>query len=176
MRSLKEYFSIFEDIPRRQRKKMTPSVTARLKKEFMPQNKGETMSWAKEQLYKKKLDAHLAFCQKSVVAESRLCALSFFLGAVVSFVERQPVKGRIIAFLVKEETLGLQKKIGPLASREKPGSLFCASPDNAWEYFRFYATSLLIGLYGKSISEFILAYPSKYDALADRFVPVTDQN
>ncbi len=159
---------------------MTPSVTARLKKEFLPQNTEKTMSGAKELLYKKKLDAHLSFCQKSVVAESRLCALSFFLGAVVSFVERQPVKGRIIAFLVNEETLGLQKKIGPLAAREKPGSLFCASPDNAWEYFRFYATSLVSGFsggqgpHGKSISEFITAYPSTYDALADRFVPVTE--
>ncbi|MCP4719503.1 MAG: hypothetical protein GY860_08615 [Desulfobacteraceae bacterium] len=180
MRSLKEYFSIFDDIPRLQRKKMTPSVIAKLKKEFVPGNGYKTLSAEKKQLYKKKLKAHLDFCKKNVVAESRLCALSFFLGAVASFIERQPVKGCIIAFLVKEETLDLEKKYKALAIQKKAISLFFAPKANVWEIFRFYATSLISGHYGlisergpgKAILEFIASYPSTYDPMADRFVPV----
>ncbi|MCP3944824.1 MAG: hypothetical protein GY710_25555 [Desulfobacteraceae bacterium] len=161
MRSLKEYFSIFDDIPRRQRKKNTPSVIARLEKKFSSQ----------KQIYQKKLKDHLDFCKKSVVAESRLCALSFFLAAISSFVERQPVKVRIIAFLLKEESLNLEKKHGPMATRKKAISLFCAAGADVWEIFRFYATCLIMDHHKENITQFITTHPSRYDIGADRFIP-----
>ncbi len=176
MRSLKEYFSIFEDIPRRQRKKMIPSVIARLKKEGLPKEGYGALAADRKQLYRERLKAHLEFCSRSVVAESKRCALSFFLAAVASFVERHPVKMRIIAFLLREETAMLQKIYGPLAARKPLVSQFSHSQDNPWELFRFYSTSLLIGRQGKSISDFTTSCPSKYDALADRFIPVSRQS
>lgn len=176
MRSLKEYFSIFDDTPRRQRKKMIPSVIARLKKEFFPKDGYKTLSVDRKQLYKKKLKAHLEFCNKEVVAESKCCALSFFLAALACFVEQNPIKVRIIAFLLREETAGLQKKYSSLRTREPLVSQFSTPHLNPWELFRFYATSLIIGRHGKSISDFTTSCPSKYDTLADRFVPVTRQN
>lgn len=175
MRSLREYFSIFEDTPRRQRKKMIPSVMRHLKKEFLPDEYG-TLDADKKQLYGKKLAAHLEFCNRSVVAESKRCALSFFLAAVACFVERHPVKTGIIAFLLGEEITLLQKKYSSPAAQHPLVSQFFYSQTNPWELFRFYATALLIGRHEKSISDFTTACPSKYDALADRFVPVISQS
>jgi len=188
MRSLKEYFTIFDDIPRRQRKKMTRSVMIRLKKEHLSHNRYKNLSPEKKQLYRKQIAAHLTFCKKNVVKESMLCALSFFLSAVVSFIKRQPVKTRIIGFLVKDETLMRQKKVNPLSmhnlaiqnladqnstDRKSAVSLFARPGADVWEIFRFYATSLVIGLHEKNVSEFISACPSAYDPSADRFVPFT---
>ena len=175
MRSLREYFSIFEDTPRRQRKKMIPSVMRHLKKEFVPDEYG-TLDADQKQLYRKKLAAHLEFCNKEVVAESKRCALSFFLAAVACFVERHPIKTGIIAFLLGEEIALMQKKYSSPAARQTLISQFFHSQDNPWELFRFYATALLMGRHEKSILEFTTSCPSKYDALADRFVPITCQS
>ena len=176
MRSLKEYFSIFDDIPRLQRRKMTRSVMGRLKKQFLTQGGYKGMTIKRKTDYRKKITAHLEFCKKNVVATSRRCALSFFLKAVTTFIEEQPGKSRIIAFFLKEETLRLQKKYTPLADREKAISLLGAEGDagkikDAWEIFRFFATALLAGRHGEGILEFTNACPSKYDPRADRFVP-----
>jgi len=170
MRSLREYFSIFDDIPRLQRKRLTRSVMMRLKKQFLTQGGYKGMSIKRKTDYRKKISAHLEFCEKNVVATSRRCALSFFLKAVATFLEEQPVKSRIIAFFLREETLRLQKKYTPLADHQKTISLLDSEAD-AWEIFRFFATSLLAGRHGEGVSEFITAYPSKYDPIADRFVP-----
>jgi hypothetical protein len=172
MRSLREYFSIFEDTPRRQRKKMIPSVMRHLKKEFVPQGYG-TLAADQKKLYRKKLAAHLEFCNKKVVAESKRCALSFFLAAVAGFVEQHPIKTGIIAFLLGEESAMLQKKYDSPAAQKTLVSQFSHSQDNPWELFRFYATALLIGRQEKPISNFIAACPSKYDPLADRFIPLS---
>ena len=174
MRSLKEYFTIFDDTPRRQRKKMIPSVIARLKKEIFPEGGYGTLAPDKKQLYRKRLKAHLEFSNKQVVAESKICALSFFLAAVACFVEHNPIKVGIIAFLLRQETADLQTKYGFPPPQENLASQF--SRPNAWELFRFYATSLLVGRHGKAVSDFTTGCPSRYDALADRFVPVTCQN
>jgi len=176
MRSLREYFSIFDDIPRQQRKQMTRSVMGRLKKQFLTQGGYKRMTLKKKTDYRKKIAAHLEFCKKNVVVTSRLCALSFFLRAVTTFIDQQPVKSRIIAFFLKEETRCLQKKYNPLADRKNAVSLFCSEEDSwemkdSWEIFRFYATALLAGRHGKGVSEFISSCPSKYDPIADRFVP-----
>ena len=124
MRSLKEYFSIFEDIPQRQRKKMTRSVMARLKKEVLSSGGYKALSLEEKQVYREKLMAHLEFCDKRLVAESRRCILSFFLSAIFSFAARQPVKGRIISFLNRAETLSLEKKHGLKDARKNAVSLF----------------------------------------------------
>jgi len=170
MRSLKEYFSIFDDIPRLQRKRLTRSVMMRLKKQFLTQGGYQALTVKKKTDYRKKIAAHLEFCKKNVVATSRRCALSFFLKAVTRFIEEQPVKSRIIAFFLKDETLVLRKKYKVFADRQKAISLLGSEAD-AWEIFRFFATSLLAGRHGKGVSKFIIACPSKYDPIADRFVP-----
>ncbi|MBA3009442.1 MAG: hypothetical protein KKF12_03965 [Proteobacteria bacterium] len=170
MRSLKEYFSIFEDIPRRQRQKMTRSVMARLKKDVLPLGGYKALSLEEKQVYREKLTAHLEFCDKSLVTESRRCALSFFLSAIFSFAARQPVKGRIISFLNRAETLSLEKKYGPAAARENGVSLFSLPKIPVWEIFRFYANSLVNGRQKETVETFIRSCPSEYDPLKDRFV------
>jgi hypothetical protein len=176
MRSLKEYFSIFDELPRRQRKKMTPSVIRRLKKEFFGPGGYQKLSSTRRELYKSKLAAHLEFCKKHTVAESKLCALSFFLAAVVCFIKRQPVKACIINFLVKDEIAVLNKKYAQAAALEKPIALFLTPNADVWEIFWYYATALLKGCHEKPIEiekpieKFIASFPSKYDPAADRFV------
>ncbi len=180
MRSLREYFSIFDDIPRLKRKRLTRSVMGRLKKQFLTQGRYKGMTVKKKTDYRKRIAAHLEFCKKNVVTESRRCALSFFLKAVTTFIEQQPEKSRIIAFFLKEETLGLDKKYNPLdlknamsllGSEKNAREMKDAREIDAWEIFRFFATSLLTGRHEKVISQFITSCPSKYDPIADRFVP-----
>ncbi|MBU0973024.1 MAG: hypothetical protein KKC20_20435 [Proteobacteria bacterium] len=173
MRSLKEYFSIFKDHPRRQRKKMTRSVMARLKKQVLPWGGYKALPLEEKQLYRGKLTAHLEFCDKRLVAESRRCALSFFLSAVFSFAERQPVKGRIISFLNRAETLSLEKKYGLKAARETAVTLFSLPNAPVWEIFRFYANSLVNGRQKESVKKFIGSCPSEYDPAKDRFVKIS---
>jgi hypothetical protein len=170
MRSLKEYFSIFDDTARRQRKKMIPSVIARLKQEFLPKGGYKTLSGDRKQRYRQRLKAHLEFCNRSVVAESKMCALSFFLAAAASFLYHTPVKGRIIAFLLRQETAELQVKYGALPTQEPLVSQFSNPCFDSWELFRFYATSLVVGRHETAVSDFITICPAEYDALADRFV------
>jgi hypothetical protein len=187
MRSLKEYFSIFDETPRQQRKKMTRSVINRLKKDFFKsQGSYKTLPEETKQIYRAKITAHVEFCQKKIVEESRLCAASFFLDAIMTFLENQPIKARIIAFLMKKEALDLQRKFNNAADQEGAlsildpsgfssstfsSSFFSLSGADAWEVFRFYASSLVMGCHGKTISKFITAHPSLYDPMADRFVP-----
>ena len=71
--------------------------------------------------------------------------------------------------LIKNETTYLQKKYDIAAGREKIISLFATA--DIWEIFRFYATSLVMGHQKKVIAKFIVACPSQYDPVADRFVP-----
>jgi hypothetical protein len=169
MRSLKEFFSIFEETARRQRKKMTPAVIKRLKKKFLSQTRFSDLSDEKKQLYKAKILAHLAFCNKKVVDESRLCAASFFLEAITFFLKRHPVKGRIIAFLTEKETIDSEKY--PPSSQGQ-GSVSLLSPPLAdtWKIFRRCAVSLVHGCHDENITAFIANHPSKYDSMADRFV------
>jgi hypothetical protein len=170
MRSLREYFSIFDDKPRQQRKQMTRSVMGRLKKQYLIPGGYRAMTETRKKDYREKIAAHLDFCKPSVVAESRCCALSFFLETVTRFIELQPVKSRIIAFFLREEALGLQEKYTSPGDTKNIISLL-GSGANAWEIFRFFATALLAGRHKNDISEFITACPAKYDPIADRFIP-----
>lgn len=176
MRSLKEYFSIFEDGPRLQRKAMTRSVMVRLKNRFLAQTRYKALAPHKKKKYRKKIAAHLSFCHAKPTAESRVCAASFFLAAVTAYLARQPVKRSIIAFLIQSEALDLEQKYGQILVREDPVSLFNSallesSPDAAWNIFRYCAVSRVMGQYEKEIDPFITAFPSQYDSVADRFVP-----
>ncbi len=176
MRGLKEYFSIFGDLPRLQRRAMTPTVLARLKKLFLAQTRYQHLSAEEQQIYREKIRAHLDFCHAEIVAESRSCAASFFLAAIKNYLASQPVKRRIIAFLIQNEALDLEKKYGKRMIREGAVSLFNSaafhSPQgDGWEIFRFSATALVMGRHEKEIAQFIAASPSRYDPVADRFVP-----
>jgi hypothetical protein len=106
-----------------------------------------------------------------MVAESKRCALAFFLASVAAFVQQNPIKVQIIAFLLKEETDRLQTKYSSPARKEPLVSQFSTPQLNAWELFRFYATSLLVGRHETAVLEFTTRWPAQYDALADRFLP-----
>lgn len=181
MRSLKEYFSIFEEGPRLQRKAMTRSVMARLKTRFLAQTGYKTLAPVEKQIYRERIRAHLSFCNTKTVAESRVCAASFFLAAVTAYLACQPIKRGIIVFLIQSQALGLEKKYGARLVREGAASLFNSAsfnspPDAAWEIFRFYATALVLGCHEKGLAQFIADRPSRYDPVADRFVPGQDRN
>ena len=175
MRSLKEYFSIFEETPRQQRRKMTPSVIKHLKKDFLSQGSYKTLPEETKQIYRAKIRAHVEFCQKNIVEESRICAASFFLEAVMAYTKNQPIKKRIITFLIEKEISDLRKKYTVSADPKKKVIYFLKDPQvDTWEIFRFYAGSMIMGFHSKSISRFIADFPSRYDPMADRFVPRQD--
>jgi hypothetical protein len=63
MRSLKEYFSIFDETARLQREKMTPAVFRSLKQQFLSTGSFGLMPSERKTVYLKKINGHLDLCK-----------------------------------------------------------------------------------------------------------------
>jgi len=173
MRSLKEYFSIFEENPRLQRKKMTSSVMRRLKKQFLSNISFKNLSQKTRILYLKKISRHLNLCKKENCLLSKLSAVSFFLESISAYVQKNPIKIKIMRFLLKDEiehAFNIYKNpIKPIANR--PPEELLIDPDiDSFDIFRFYVFCLLNKSNDSAILEFIRTYPSFYDHVADIFI------
>ncbi|MBU0465299.1 MAG: hypothetical protein KKE12_17145, partial [Proteobacteria bacterium] len=173
MRSLKEYFSIFEENPRLQRKKMTSSVMRRLKKQFLSNISFKNLSQKTRILYLKKISRHLNLCKKENCLLSKLSAVSFFLESIFIYTQKNGVKIKIIRFLLKDEiehAFNIYKNpIKPIANR--PPEELLIDPDiDSFDIFRFYVFCLLNKSNDSAILEFIRTYPSFYDHVADIFI------
>jgi len=176
MRSLKEYLSIFEENARLQRKKMTSSVVRRLKKQFLLNISFKDLSEKDRNLYKKKISRHLNLCKKETCLLSKLSAVSFFLESISVYVQKNPIKIKIMQFLLKDEIENVfntytkpVKPIKPIAPG-LPEELLIDPDIDSFDIFRFYVFCLLNKSDDSAILEFIQTHPSFYDPAADIFV------
>lgn len=174
MRSLKEYFEIFEERARLQRKKMTRSVISRLKKKFPAGSSAgyyKNLTKAQKQIFRDSIQAHLDFTRKKSVAQSRAAAASFFLAAIHDFLDQAPVKCRMIRFLLKKE-IKESKILDPkVPSGISLFQVFLSKDQGAWKLFRLLLLGLVAGEQNNAVKEFISRHPGLYNAKLDRFIP-----
>ncbi len=170
MRNLKEYFTIFQEPARLQRKHMTRSIVQGLKKQFFPHGRYHDLTHEQQRLYRQKIYAHLDFCNKTIVEESRICAVSFFLQAAQNFLAEQEDKKTIIAHLIKPEADQLAHRYGRNARKTDVQHLLSHDINGFFDLFRFYVTALVFDRHTRAVIRFIQAHPAAYDPVADRFV------
>jgi hypothetical protein len=170
MRNLKEYFTIFEETARHRRKQMTPSILRGLKKQCLPTGRYQDLRNAQKRQYRKKIRAHIDFCKKAVVRQSRIYAASFFLQAVADYLAGQDTRKEIIARLIRQEARDLESRYDSIACSTTPEQMFSASNQDFFEIFRYYVTAFVFGRHRSDIHRFIHACPAGYDPVLDRFV------
>ncbi|MBT3386823.1 MAG: hypothetical protein HN417_02695 [Desulfobacula sp.] len=177
MRSLKEYLFIFEEKPRIQRKKMTLSVLKRLKRQFVLTTGFKKLSTQNKDLYIKKIKAHLNLCKKANCRSLKLFAISFFLESISNYVLKNPIKTKMMQFLLKDEKKLVFKTLTKKISHASPEDLLISPDIDSFYIFRFYIFSLMNksndtnanDTNNSAILKFIKAYPSVYDPVADIF-------
>ncbi len=170
MRSVKEYFEIFDNKARDKRKQMTPSVVRRLKKAHLADRPSfQSLSPDQKNLYKGKIQAHLDFTRPCHVLSARVSAASFFLAAILAYVKLNPVNVEIIARLTRDEYDHAREAGRPGQSPLKASLL---DPDqNAWHIFRGHALSLIHGGQPGHVDLFLSQWPAVYSPFTDLFLP-----
>ncbi|MDD9300895.1 MAG: hypothetical protein HUK40_00560 [Desulfobacter sp.] len=168
MRSVKEYFEIFEDKARIQRKNMTLSVVRRIKKEQLKNHPFSFLSLSQKTKYKEKIQAHLDFTRKTPVAEARVSAAAFFMAALKSYLSARPEKQAIIAFLTRKEYQRSQKTTTaglntPLAQK------FLDPNQDAWALFRYHALSFVHKGDTRPGEQFVKDWQAVYNVETDWF-------
>jgi hypothetical protein len=171
MRNLKEYFTIFDEPARKRRKQMTPSILRGLKHPLFPSGRYHTLKEDQKQQYRRKIAAHLDFCKKPVVIQSRMHAAAFFLDAVLGYLAGHDAQKQIIARLVRAEARHLESMYGPMAGIADPKQMFSTAGHPFFDLFRYYVTGLVFDRHISGIQRFVQTYPAVYDPVPDRFVP-----
>jgi hypothetical protein len=170
MRNLKEFFTIFEEPARCRRKQMTRSILRGLKKQFVPAGGYQRLSDERKRQYRQKIAAHLDFCDKTVVGQSRRYAVSFFFQAITAYLPGHDTRKQIIARLIQKEAGRLESRYGEISGETLLDRLQ-SGPDNTFfDIFRFFVTSLVFDRHQSAVARFIQTFPAVYDPVPDRFV------
>ncbi|MCG8615547.1 MAG: hypothetical protein MI802_04975, partial [Desulfobacterales bacterium] len=169
MRSMKEYFEVFDEKARQQRKKNTLSVMKRLKKDV--QNKGGYRNLPSDEktAYQDKINAHLDFTREAGVADARVSAASFFLAAIRDYLPTVADKHIIIEFLTKKEFADRTAR-APELEGGNLATMFSNPGQSAWHLFRYLALSLVSDRHMEQVNQFISEWPAVYHPRYDRFV------
>ncbi len=173
MRSIKEYFEIFDDKARRQRKKMTVSVIRRLRTEIL---KGRSLFQAtllEQQRYREKLSTHLDFTLKSKVAAARVTAAAYFLASARAYLSIPTPKTDIIAHLTRKEYDRLDTSLLPAPKSASLAEQFANPETNAWKLFRYHTLRLVHEKNPDSIDQFLSKHRAEFDAERDMFTSQT---
>jgi hypothetical protein len=165
MRSAKEYFEVFEEEARRKRRVNTPSVMKRLKRNM--ETPYARLSPGEKTRYREKIAAHLDFTRKHQVLRARRSAASFFLAAARDYLNANPVKAEIMAFLTRNEYDTRRHQ----DHGSTPLALAFSAPDqDAWELFRQQCLLLIHAPDRALVAAFIASCPAVYDPERDLFV------
>lgn len=169
MRSVKEYLSIFDEIPRLQRKKMTSAVFKGFKKQFLFNTSFKNMPDKNRKLYLKKINAHLKLCRKKECTSHRLYAISFFLESISAYVPKNPVKTKIMQSLLTDKIETFSSTFINSSASNPLENLFMDPDIDCFNVFRLSVFCLLNNSNDKFILEFIQSWPAAYDPEADIF-------
>lgn len=171
MRSIKEYFSIFEDTARLQRKQMTSSVINRLKKEFLGTNAYKHLPLNEKIQYRKKIQSHFSLCRRQKCMDAKIHAFSYFLDAILKYRKRQPEKSKIIKNLLADEMIVLNAIIMEQDLMKKPVTHLIRKTDiDTFELFRCAVTMILIHKNPAVLSSFVETHRAVYDSTLDIFI------
>jgi len=124
----------------------------------------------KPRLQRKRIGRHLNLCKKADCRISKLSAVSFFLASISTYVPKNPVKIKIMQFLLKNEIKNISNIYNGL-SIHSPLEALLIDPDiDSFDIFRCCVFCLLNKSNDSAILKFIKFYPSSYDPAADIFV------
>ncbi len=199
MRGIKEYFTVFMEKARLQRKQIAPVVIEKLKKNqthplsskawsgrntpqppnqtpSQNQTRDQSMDQGKNQRMDQsknqvRIQAYYDMLDPDKCLSAKLYALSFFLEAVYTYKQNHPLSLKIIRFLTRNE---MEKRITKHKNTNF-GNLFeRLISDNTIDTFAVFR-SLVFNLMKDSpaipaILDFIRAYPAVYDPSGDWFV------
>lgn len=169
MRSVKEYFSIFDLKARHQRKKMTLSIFRKLKKRTLKGNPLTSLPLSQRKLYRAKLEAHMALCKKSNCLKAKKNTAAFFLSAVADYKTRHRERTRVIRFLLQDEIRS--RKTVFFMWHNDISELFLDDKTNAFDLFRHLALQVISSAdITDQVRTFIKNNPSRYDPVTDLFV------
>ncbi|MCP4021255.1 MAG: hypothetical protein GY729_05390 [Desulfobacteraceae bacterium] len=172
MRSIKEYFDIFEDKARGKRKQMTPSVFRRLKKQFLSKNSFARLPQAQKVLYLLHIKNHLDFCKKERVFSAKIFAVSFLLEAVVRYLKKNSLKQQIISFLLNNElTRTCDNPNHSLYIKSTLKTLLKRKDLNTFDIFRFFTLQMIKKKNLRTVKKFISSNKAKFDPVSQRFIP-----
>lgn len=130
----------------------------------------------KARLQRKKIGRHLNLCKKTDCRISKLSAVSFFLDAISDYVQKNPVKTKIMQFLLKDEIKNISNIYNSLVSRNPLEVLLIDPNIDSFDIFRYFIFCLLNKSRDNIILEFIKTNPSAYDAVADIFIQSLSSN
>lgn len=170
MRSVKEYFEIFDDAARQQRKKMTLSVMRRLKQNGLQGAAYATLGENEKRAYRDKIQAHLEFTRKAPVMAARVSAAAYFLAAIRTYLASGTPKHAIISRLTRNEYQELNDRKPEGFENTCLQDLFSDPGQSAWSAFRTLALSLVHCEKCRNVDEFIADWPVTYHPETDRFL------
>ena len=124
----------------------------------------------KPRLQRKKIGRHLELCKKADCLSSKLSAISFFLEAISCYTQKNPVKIKILQFLLQDEIKNISNTYNHLDSYSSLETLLTDLDIDSFDIFRHFVFCLLNKSKDQAILEFIKTYPSLYDPVADIFV------
>jgi hypothetical protein len=169
MRSLKEYFTIFDDPARLKRKQMTPAVLKKIKKQFLANRPYKSLEPKERAVYLKMIRTHLYLCQKSHCLSAKMAAISFFLGSIGRYVQENPIETGILKFLLKKEWAHRSRTMTKSAAGCSVEALLTDPNTDTFDCFRYMAFCLLVPLDPNKILTYIQTHPSRFDPIADQF-------
>jgi hypothetical protein len=169
MRSLKEYFSIFDEKARLQRKKLGPTVLRNLKKQFLSETSFKELPIQTRTLYQKKINTHLDLCEPHKCLAAKLYAVSFFLDAVSAYHMKNPVKVEMMLFFLENEKSVLLKTL-PWVGERHLEELISDPDTDVFKILRCCIIRLLEGVETHMVDSFLSSHPAKYDPLGDMFI------
>ncbi len=169
MRSVKEYFEIFDDKARHQRRQMTLSVIRRLKKTYLTGNAYPDMEQDLKKEYRNKINTHLDFTKKDRVTSARISTVSFFLAAIPAYIEAHPINSDIISFLTRSEYENRKKNLW-IESHHSLETLLSDPSQDAWKIFRYHALAMVHRPVGKDVDEFLSSCPAAFHPKKDIFI------
>jgi len=170
MRSLKEYLYIFEEKPRLQRKKMTLSVLKHIKKQFISNKTFKNLSSETKAIYLQKIYSHLNLCKKEKCQSAKLYAMAFFLESIHLYQQENPIKTKIMLFLLKDEIKHILDIYKELVAHNPLENLLTDPDIDSFNIFRCCVFCLLNNSNNNTILDFIKTWQSAYDPVADIFV------
>jgi len=170
MRSIKEYLSIFEEKARRQRKKMTPIVLKKIKNQGLSNTSFKNLSQKSRTIYLKKIQNQQNLCNPATCLSSKLATISFFLESISRYIRKNPVKIKMIQFLLKDEIKAIFHNQTRIISDRSPEILLEDTRMDSFDIFRYYVFCLLCKPENDTLFLFMKAYPSAYDPVADMFI------
>jgi len=124
----------------------------------------------KPRLQRKKIGRHMELCKKADCLSSKLSAISFFLDSIFCYAQKNPVKIKMLRFLLRNEMRNISNTYNNIADHIPPQALLTNPNIDSFDIFRHFVFCLLNKSKDQAILEFIKTYPSAYDPVADIFV------